>query len=319
MKIVILDGCHASQDDLTFDILNEFGEVEVYYDSLNSQEVLERIENADIIVENRIYIGKKEMDFAKNLKFISTISTGYNLVDVAYAREKGIVVSNVPAYSAYAVAQSTVALLLEITSKISPFDKFVKDGKWDRFDNPDMWAIKNIELLDKTIGIIGMGDIGYKVAKICESMGMKVLGYRRTPDLSMENENIKFASLEQIYEKCDVISLHCPLTDETTGLINEKTISKMKDGVIILNTSRGNVIVENDMIKALDNGKVYMLGADVVKNEPPLATDKLHLHEKTIITPHVAWGAIETRHRAILQVRNNIKAYLEGKPINVVS
>lgn len=319
MKIVMLDACHACQDDLNFNVLKEFGEVEVYYDSLNQNEVLKRIENADIIVENRINIGKTEIDFAKKLKFISTISTGYNLVNVDYAKEKGIIVSNVPSYSAYAVAQSTVALLLEITSKTSPFNNFVKDKQWDRFDNPEMWAIKNIELLGKTIGIIGMGDIGYKVAKICECMGMKVLGYRRTPDKNMESENIKFTTLEEIYAKSDIISLHCPLTDETNDLINKETLSKMKDNVIILNTSRGNVINENDMIEALDNGKVYMLGADVVKNEPPLATDKLHLHDKTIITPHVAWASIETRHRAILQVRDNIKAYLDGNPINVVN
>lgn len=319
MKIVVLDGCHAMQDDLNFDLLKEFGEVEVFYDSLNPKEVLDRIEYADLLVETRIRIGKEQMDYAKNLKFISTISTGFNLVDVGYAKEKGIVVSNIPAYSTYLVAQSTIGLLLEIVCKTTKFDKFIKEKKWDRFDNPEMWSIKNIELLGKTIGIIGMGDIGYKVAQICSCMGMNVLAYKRNPDKSKETENIKFADLDEIYAKSDVISLHCPLTESTSKLINDESLSKMKDGVIIINTSRGGVIDEEAMIKALDQGKVSMFGADVMTNEPPLKTDKLHLHEKTIVMPHVAWASIETRQRAINQVHQNIKAFLDENPINVVS
>lgn len=319
MKLVVLDSCLAAQDDLDFDVLKEFGELIVYYDTKNPDDVFDRIVDADVIIECRVKIGKEQMDHAKNLKLICTVATGYNLIDVKYAREKGIVVSNIPAYSSYLVAQSTVAFMLEYANKIAPYNRYVKEEKWTRFDNAEMWDIKNIELLGKTVGIIGMGDIGYKVAKICECMGMNVLGYRRTPDLSMETDNIKFASLDEIYANSDIISLHCPLTDDTTDLINKDTIAKMKDGVMIINTSRGYVVKDDDMIVALDQGKVCLFCADVTRNEPPLATDKLHLHPKSIVTPHVAWAAKDTRLRAIMQVYGNVKAFVEGSPTNVVS
>ena len=318
MKIVVLDECHATQSKLTFDCLKEFGELVTYYDT-KEDEVLDRIYDADIVIENRIRLSKREMDHAKNLKFISTLSTGYNLVDVEYAKEKGIVVSNVPAYSSYAVAQATVALLLEVANKTAQFNDFVKANKWDRFDNPEMWAIPQIELFGKTIGIIGMGDIGFKVAKICEALGMKVLGYKRTPDLSLETDNIKFASLDDVLAKSDFISLHCPLTTETNRLINKSRISKMKDGVIILNTSRGNILDEQDVFDALNSGKIRSIAVDVLKNEPPKSDDILISHPNTIITPHVAWAPEDTRIRLINIVYENLKGFLSNSPRNVVS
>ena len=318
MKIVVLDECHATQSKLTFDRLKEFGELVTYYDT-KEDEVLDRIYDADIVIENRIKLSKREMDHAKNLKFISTLSTGYNLVDVEYAKEKGIVVSNVPAYSSYAVAQATVALLLEVANKTAQFNDFVKANNWDRFDNPEMWAIPQIELFGKTIGIIGMGDIGFKVAKICEALGMKVLGYKRTPDLSLETENIKFASLDDVLAKSDFISLHCPLTTETNRLINKSRISQMKDGVIILNTSRGNILDEQDVFDALNSGKIRSIAVDVLKNEPPKSDDILISHPNTIITPHVAWAPEDTRIRLINIVYENLKGFLSNSPRNVVS
>ncbi len=318
MKIVVLDGCHVAQDELNFDILKKYGELTVYYDT-QKDEVLDRIKDADIVIENRIELGKTEMDFAKNLKFISTLSTGFNLVDTKYAKEKGIVVSNIPAYSTYAVAQYTIGLLLEIANRTSSFNKFVKDGKWDRFDNPDMWAIKQSELFSKTIGIIGMGDIGYKVAKICETLGMNVLAYKRSPDYSLETETLKFASLDEIYKNSDFISLHLPLTAETTKLINADSISKMKDGVSLINTARGGVIDENALVSALNSGKISFFGADVLTNEPPMPDDMLIATKNTIILPHVAWAPTDTRKRLLGSLEDNIKGFLTGEYVNVVS
>lgn len=318
MKIVILDTCHVMQDELDFDILKEFGELVCYYDT-KPDEVFDRIKDADIVIENRVKICKQAIDCAKNLKFISTLSTGYNLIDVKYAKSKGIVVSNIPSYSTYAVAQSSVALLLEVANKTSAFNKFVKEKKWCKFDDPEMWAIKNIELFNKTIGIIGMGDIGYRVAKICECMGMNVLAYKRTPDLSLETDKIKFTTLDDIYEKSDFISIHCPLTPQTNGMINSLSISKMKDGVAIINTARGDIIDEHAIKDALNCGKVSYLATDVLKVEPPLKDDILIDCKNTIITPHVAWAPKDTRLRLIGIVYSNISGFLNDNPINVVS
>lgn len=318
MKIVILDGCHVMQESLDFDIIKEFGELVVYYDT-KPCEVIERIKDADVVIENRIAIGKAEIDSAKNLKFISTLSTGFNLIDTEYARQKGIVVSNIPAYSSYAVAQSTVGLLLEICSKTSKFNDFVKAEKWDRFDSPEQWAIKQIELCGKTIGIIGMGDIAMKVSNTCIGLGMNVLAYKRNPDPKIENDNLKFDTLDNVLKNSDVISMHCPYTAETDKMINADTISKMKDGVIILNTARGGVINEIDLDSALKSGKVYAFGADVLTQEPPEEDNVLIKNEKAIITPHVAWAPEDTRRRLLSSLYDNLKGFSTNRPVNVVN
>ena len=258
------------------------------------------------------------MDACPQIKHITVLATGYNVVDVACAKRKGIAVSNVPAYGTTAVAQHTIALLLEICNHVAHHSETVHEGKWERSEDFCYWDYPLIELAGKTMGIIGFGRIGQQVGLIAKALGMKVLVYSRS-----QNESGKaigeYVALDKLLAESDVISLHCPLFAETEGIINKETIGKMKDGVIILNTSRGQLIVENDLAEALNSGKVHAAAVDVVSTEPIRSDNPLLSAKNCLITPHIAWAPKESRQRIMDCTVKNVKAYMAGTPLNVVN
>ena len=321
MKIVILDGYTVNHGDLSWDGLKEFGELTVYDRTKNDLDsVLARIGDAEIVLENKISMSREVMDGCPNLKYIGEIATGYNNVDIQAAREKGIVVTNIPAYSTPSVAQLAFALLLEICHHTAHHNDLVHQGEWTSC--PDtMFYDHNypiIELAGKTMGIIGFGQIGQSVARIAKAMGMNVLAHSRS--VREEGKALAdYVSLDELLERSDVISLHCPLFPETQGIINAQNIAKMKDGVIILNTSRGPLVNEADLADALKSGKVYAAGVDVVSSEPMRADNPLLTAPNCFITPHMAWMSTEARTRLIGIAVNNVRAFVDGKPINNVA
>ena len=321
MKIVILDGYTVNHGDLSWDGLKEFGELVVYdRTSKDPEEIISRIGNAEIVLENKINMSRQIMDACPNLRCIGEIATGYNNVDIAAAKEKGIVVTNIPAYSTASVAQLTFALLLEICHHAAHHNDLVHQGAWTSC--PDTMFYDHtyplIELDGKTLGIIGFGQIGQSVGRIARAFGMNVITYSRT--VREEGKALAdYVPLDELFSRSDVISLHCPLFPETKGIINAESIAKMKDGVIILNTSRGPLINEKDLANALTAGKVYAAGVDVVSEEPMRADNPLLSAPRCFITPHMAWMPTEARRRLIDIAVNNVRAFLAGSPINNVA
>ena len=319
-KIVILDGYTVNHGDLSWDGLKEFGELTVYDRTpKDPQTIISRIGDAEMVLENKINMTREIMDACPNLRYIGEIATGYNNIDIAAAKEKGIVVTNIPAYSTASVAQLAFALLLEICHHAAHHNDLVHQGKWtscpDSMFYDHTWPL--IELDGKTLGIIGFGQIGQAVARIGRAFGMKVLAYSRSV-----REEAKalgtYVTLDELLAESDVISLHCPLFPETKGIISKDNISKMKDGVIILNNSRGPLINEQDLADALRSGKVYAAGMDVVSEEPMRADNPLLEAPNCFITPHMAWMPTEARARLINIAVENIRAFLAGAPINNV-
>ena len=258
------------------------------------------------------------MDACPQIKFISVLATGYNIVDTAYAAEKGIPVSNIPAYGTDAVGQFAIALLLEICHHVQHHSDEVHRGRWSKGPDWCFWDYPLIELAGKTMGIIGFGRIGRTTGRIAKAMGMKVLAYGSRPVPEGE-EVAEYVSLDELLRESDVIALHCPLFPETRGIINKDTIAKMKDGVIILNNSRGPLIVEQDLADALDSGKVYAAGLDVVSEEPIREDNPLLRAKNCLITPHISWAPKEARIRIMECSEANLRAFLDGAPINVVN
>lgn len=310
-KIVVLDGSAVVQDDLNFDLLKSLGSCD-YYDHTPKDLVAQRIGNAEIVLTNKVIIDKDIIDSCPSVKFISVLATGYNVVDCAYAREKCIVVSNVPAYSTDSVAQHTFALILELCSHVGQHDSAVKQGQWSKSKDFCFCLTSIIELKNKTIGIIGYGSIGKAVQKIAEAFGMKVLFNTR----SMVSGSV---TLEKLLIESDFITLHCPLTDANKGMINSKSISLMKPTAFVINTARGGLIEEKDLADALNSDKIAGFGADVLSVEPPKESNPLLHAKNTIITPHIAWASRDARSRLVSITRDNIKNYLDGTPINVVN
>ncbi len=319
MKIVILDGYTENPGDLSWDAFKEFGELTVY-DRTLPELVVERIGDAQIIFSNKTVISEEIMEQCPNLRFIGVLATGYNVIDVKAAKERGIVVSNIPTYGTDAVSQYTIALLLELCHHIGAHSDSVKRGDWTKCKDFCYWNYPLIELAGKTIGIIGFGKIGKGTARIAQALGMKVLAYNNSPipqeDLTGE---VLQVTLEELLSGSDVISLHCPLTPETKGIINKDTIQRMKDGVLIINDSRGPLIVEEDLRDALVSGKVAGAAVDVVSVEPIQEDNPLLSAPNIIITPHIAWAPKEARQRLMNIAVDNLRAFLQGKPINVVS
>lgn len=320
MKIVILDGYTENPGDLSWEGIEKLGNLTVYDRTPlhDTAEIIRRIGDAEIVFTNKTPLDAPIMDACPNLKFIGVLATGYNVVDTAHAKALGIPVSNVPAYGTDSVGQFAIALLLEICHHIGHHDQAVKAGRWQT--NPDFcfWDYPLIELAGKTMGIIGFGRIGQKTGTIAKALGMNILatGSHPTP----EGEAIaKYVSLEELLEKSDVISLHCPLFPETKGIINRDTIAKMKDGVIILNNSRGPLIVEQDLADALNTGKVYAAGLDVAGTEPINADSPLLTAKNCIITPHISWAAKEPRQRIMNTAEENLRQFLKGTTVNVVN
>ena len=320
MKIVVLDGYTENPGDLSWAPLEALGEVTVYDRTsyVEAPIIAERIGDAEIVVMNRTPISKETIDKCPNLKAIAVLATGYNVVDYNYAKEKGIPVMNVPTYGTASVSQFSIALLLEICHHIGHHSKSVHDGNWANNVDWCYWDYPLIELEGKTIGIIGFGRIGQAEGRIAKAMGMNVLAYDLYPNDSGKAIG-EYVDLDTLLAKSDVISLHCNLTPENTGLINKDTIAKMKDGVIIINNARGQLINEQDVADALNSGKIGAAGLDVVYTEPIKADNPLLKAKNCIITPHISWAPKESRQRIMDITANNIKAFLAGSPVNVVN
>ena len=320
MKIVILDGYTENPGDLSWDELGKLGDLTVYDRTpVNDEaEIIRRIGDAEVVFTNKTPISKATIDACPNMKFISMLATGYNVVDYAYAHEKGIPVTNVPSYGTAAVGQFAIAMLLEICHHVAHHSETVHQGKWSKSIDWCYWDYPLIELANKTLGIIGFGRIGRQTGKIAKAMGMNVIAYD-----SFENDEGRaigqYVDLDTLLATSDVIALHCPLFPETQGIINKDTIAKMKDGVIILNNSRGPLVAEQDLADALNSGKVYAAGLDVVSTEPIDPSNPLLTAKNCIITPHISWAPKESRQRIMDCAVENVKAYIAGAPINVVN
>ena len=320
MKIVVLDGYTENPGDLSWEGLEKFGELTVYDRTsyTDSPLIAERIGDAEIAIINKTPITKATIDACPNLKCIAVLATGYNVVDYTYAKEKSIVVQNVPTYGTQIVGQFAVGLLLEICSHYGHHSDTVKEGKWENNIDWCYWDYPLIELYGKTAGIIGLGRIGQATAKILNAFEMKVLAYD-----AFESEAgrrvAEYVPLDELFARSDVIFLHCPLFPSTEGIINKDNIAKMKDGVILINNSRGQLVVEQDLADALNSGKVYAAGLDVVSTEPIGADNPLKTAKNTFITPHISWAAQAARQRIMDITVDNIGSYVDGAPINVVN
>ena len=320
MKIVVLDGYVENPGDLSWDQVSNLGEITIYdrTDPANEEEIINRIGDAEIIITNKTPISKKTIASCPNIKFITMLATGYNVVDYNYAKEKGIPLANVPTYGTASVSQFSIALLLEICHHIGYHSKTVYDGRWADSIDWCYWDYPLIELEGKTIGIIGFGRIGQAEGRIAKAFGMNVLAHDLYP-----NEHgrtiAEYVDLYDLYARSDVITLHCNLTPENTGMINNDSISKMKDGVIIINNARGQLVNEQDLTDALNSGKVGGAGLDVVSTEPIRSDNPLLGAKNCIITPHISWAPKESRQRIMDCTAENIKAFIEGKPVHIVN
>lgn len=311
MKIVILDGATAKGRELNFDFLNQFGEV-TYYDVTYPDEVLSRAKDADILVINKIVLDRATLSACKKLKLITILATGYNVVDIDAARELGITICNVPYYSTNSVAQLTVAFILEFANKLSLHTQSVARGDWQNCADFAYTLDTLHELNGKTLGIIGYGSIGRKVAQIGKAFGMNILVSTRTPVDGC-------VSKEEVFENADFITLHCPLNEGSKLMINEKSLSMFKPTAYLINTARGGLIDEEALANALNQGKIAGAGLDVLTCEPPKADNPLIHAKNCIITPHMAWASVEARVRLLHATEDNVRAFLQNSPINKVN
>ena len=319
MKIVILDGYTENPGDLSWDGLRAFGEVTVYDRTpYETAEIIRRIGDAEIVITNKTPLCREVLDACPAIRFIAVLATGYNVVDVKAAREKGIPVSNVPAYGTASVAQYAIALLLEITSRVAHHSEAVHAGRWEHAQDWTFWDYPLIELAGKTMGIVGFGRIGQTTGRIAKALGMTVLasGSRET---EAGRAIAEYVDLDTLYARSDVIALHCPLFPETKDMINRESIAKMKDGVILINNSRGGLIVEQDLADALNSGKVLAAGVDVVSTEPIRGDNPLLTAKNCFITPHISWAPKEARQRILDCTEENLRGFLADSPVNVVN
>ena len=321
MKIVLLDAFGMNPGDLSWAPLEKLGDV-ICYEETNSEdrdEVRRRIDDCEILLNSKVILDRDLLQSCPNLRYIGITATGYNCVDLDACREFGITVTNIPQYSTEAVAQHTIALLLEACCQVGHHVQAVRDGRWAQSNRWCFWDMPLIELAGKTMGIIGYGAIGKAVGRIAEALGMKLLVNARTKRPELEYANLRFVDKETIFAQADVISLHCPLTDATRHLIDAASIAKMKDGVILLNTGRGPLIDEKALAEGLRSKKIHYAGLDVTEKEPLSEDSPLLKFSNCFITPHIAWVPVETRQRLLDAVVANLIAYLENRPINVIS
>lgn len=311
MKIVILDGATAKGKELDFDFLNQFGDV-TYYDTTSNEDVLSRAKDADILVINKIVMDKDMLAECKNLKLITILATGYNIVDIEAAKALGITVCNVPYYSTNSVAQLTFAFILEFACKLSLHTQSVARGDWQRCKDFAYTLDTLHELSGKTLGIIGYGSIGKKVAQIGKAFGMNVLISTRTPVDGC-------VSKEEVFKNADFVTLHCPLNEQSKLMINEKSLALFKPTAYLINTARGGLIDENALAAALNSGKIAGAALDVLTSEPPKADNPLIHAKNCIITPHMAWSSLEARVRLLHATEDNVRAFLQNAPINKVN
>ena len=318
MKIVILDGKALNPGDLSYDSLKQFGEVTIYERTETEAEVIARIGDSEIVLVNKVPITETILDACPNIKLICVQATGYNFVDCKACAARGIPVTNVPTYGTAAVAQFTMALILEMCHRIGLHNHSVHQGDWCKAESFCYWLTPQMELAGKTLGIIGFGRIGRAVGSLAKAFGMKVITYNRSE--SEEGRKIAdYVDLETLFTQSDIISLHCPLFPETEKIINAVNIAKMKDGAMLVNTARGGLVDEEALVEALESGKLRYAAVDVVSQEPMKADNPLLKTRKCIITPHIAWAPVESRQRLMDCVEENIRAYLNGAPQNVVN
>lgn len=317
MKIVILDGYTENPGDLSWEGFEALGQLTVY-DRTSEELVAERIGDAEIVITNKTPVDAETLQRCKNVKYIGVLATGYNIVDVQAAARKGIAVTNIPTYGTASVAQFAIALLLEVCHHIGDHGKSVKSGKWEKCPDWCYWDYPLIELAGKTAGIIGFGRIGQCTGRIAKALDMEVIAYDSFPN-ETGKDIAEYVSLDTLLARADVIFLHCPLFKETKGIINRDNIAKMKDGVIIINNSRGPLINEYDLAEALNSGKVYAAAVDVVSTEPIKGDNPLLTAKNCIITPHISWAPKESRKRLMDIAVDNLKSFITGEPKNVVN
>lgn len=317
-KIVVLDGYAANPGDISWEPFKEYGEL-VVYPRTTPEEVVERIKGAECVFTNKVPITAETIDASPDLKWIGVLATGFNIVDIAHAKEAGIPVSNIPAYSTDTVAQNVFAHLLHICNRVGDHAASISKGRWAACPDFTFWDYPQMEIAGKTMGIIGFGAIGKKVASIAQAFGMKVIVNTPHPDKAFESETLSFASAEEVIRSADVLSLHCPLTDNTKEIINKKTLATMKPTSILINTGRGPLINEADLAEALKSGTILAAGLDVLCKEPPEAGNPLFACENCFITPHVSWASDAARVRLHDIALDNLKAFVEGKAMNVVN
>ena len=316
MNIVILDGYALNPGDLSYDCLRQFGELTVY-DRTAPEELIARAIDADALLTNKVVLGDKEFAQLPRLRYIGVQATGYNVVDVEAARRHGITVTNIPAYSTASVAQMVMAHLLNIAQRVDYYAEQNRSGRWAT--NPDFcyWDTPLIELADKQMGIIGFGRTGSAVAHLAKAFGMKVAAYTSKPQEELP-EGILKMSLEELFRTSDVVSLHCPLTPTTHHLVNANRLALMKSTAILINTARGPIIDEQALADALNSAKIYAAGIDVITEEPPRQGSPLLSARNCFVTPHIAWATLEARTRLLKICEENLRAFVEGSPQNVV-
>jgi glycerate dehydrogenase len=323
MKIVVLDGYALNPGDLSWDKIKKLGELEIY-DRTPENKILERAQGADILLTNKTPIKRKTIEALPKLKYVGILATGYNVVDIETAAENDVIVTNAPDYSTNAVAQFTLALLLEAALHVGEHNRAVKEKQWSKSEDFCFWNYPLIELQNRILGIIGFGSIGQRTAELALAFGMKVVVYDHSPERKISDpeiltDNLEFTSLTALYDQSDVISLHCPLTKETAGMINQKSIAQMKKNVIIINTARGGLIIEEDLTAALESTKVQFAAIDVLTAEPPSPSNQLLNSKNTIITPHIAWATKESRQCLMDIVYENIESFINGNITNQVN
>ncbi len=317
-KTVILDAETTNPGDLSWDWLKEYGELEIYPRTPKGL-VLKRCENADIIITNKTPLEKDDLEKMPNLKFVAVLATGYNVVDTAYLKQRNIPVSNIPSYSTQAVAQLVFAHITEFYNAVSLHSNDVKSGGWSRCPDFCYQLSPLTELCGKTIGIIGFGKIGQAVADIAEAYKMNILAVSCHETEQSGRKNFSWSTLDELARKSDIVTLHCPLTEKTEKIISADFLSKMKPTALLINTARGGAVDEQALADALNSGKIAGAGVDVLSSEPPKADNPLLSAKNCNITPHIAWAAYETRERLMQILKNNVQAFFDGNPINVVN
>lgn len=318
MKIVILDGYTLNPGDLSWEPLKELGEVTVY-ERTAPKDVCKRTEGAEVVFTNKVVLDEAVLEKLPSLKYIGVLATGYNVVDVAAAARKGIVVTNIPAYSTSSVAQMAFAHILNIVQRVGYYAQEVSNGKWSRQADFSFWDAPLHELDGKKIGIIGFGNTGRATARIAVGFGLDVYVYTSKSAMELPADVHKCPSMDELFRKCDIVSLHCPLTETTRELVDARKLELMKPSAILINTGRGGLVNEQDLADALNSGKIAAAGLDVLSSEPPRADNPLLKARNCFITPHQAWATKEARVRLMQLAVNNLKAFLEGKPVNVVN
>lgn len=318
MKIVVLDGYAANPGDLCWDELKTLGECDIY-DRTAPQEVLARAKDAEVLLTNKTVLSREHIEALPALKYIGVLATGYNIVDVDAARQQGVVVTNIPAYSTDSVAQMVFAHLLNIAQQVQHHSEEVHRGRWTKSPDFCFWDTPLIELRDKKLGIVGLGNTGQQTARIALGFSMKVMAYTSKPATQLPAEILKADSLDQLFAECDIVSLHCPLNAGTQSLVDARRLSLMKPTAILINTARGPLVDEQALADALNEGRIYAAGLDVLSTEPPRADNPLLTARRCYITPHIAWASTAARERLMHIMLENLRAWMKGETINCVN